>query len=494
MKRTRNLIACLSFSVLFPLIQAELLGAASIRDQAPGPQQPNIIFIFADDISAHGLSTYGGGIEMPVLDRLAESGIRFDFGWSAPLCGPSRAILQTGKYPHNQGYWDNPINPTLPFYEDSRHDLWMRIAGEAGYTTAFFEKLHHNNSQHELEDFCDKMNAYGIDHYMINRYWDGYDGPDQGRGGPDRRGMYGVSWYWHPGFIRDGQPVPTGADDFGPDMAASAIKSFIRENSTQPFFIYWPTNLPHKAFDPVADRWFYTDVPEVAADGRRTGKRIPGSLESTMQHLDLLIGEIVEELQQLGLWENTILFLVGDNGTADGDKGSFDRDRALRVPWVVSGGPVQTRGPSSVLVSLADMWPTVADLTGYEGPRNTDGHSFAGYLRGEENFTPRETLLMAMNNARWIRDDNWLMDGRGRFWDVRGARSYHDYRDVTEMQGAEIIQARLRLEAIRDRELQLPDYGDPLTRDAWRVFRRRNPPVEVYRPDFLPTPTIDPIP
>ena len=101
---------------------------------------------------------------------------------------------------------------------------------------------------------------------------------------------------------------------------------------------------------------------------------------------------------------------------------------------------------------------------------------------------------MAMNNARWIRDDNWLMDGRGRFWDVRGARSYHDYRDVTEMQGAEIIQARLRLEAIRDRELQLPDYGDPLTRDAWRVFRRRNPPVEVYRPDFLPTPTIDPIP
>jgi arylsulfatase A len=453
-------------------------------EQAP-LQPPNIIFIFPDDISAHRLSTYGGEIAMPVLDRLAREGIRFDTGWATPMCGPSRAMLHTGKYPHNQGYWDNPINPTLPFYEDTRHQLWLRLAREAGYTTAFFEKLHPDHPNHEADDLCYKMDAYGVDHYMINRFWDGYDGPDQGRGGPTRRGMYGVSWFWHPSFIKDGQPVPTTANDFGPDMAAAAIKAFIRENRTQPFFVYWPTNLPHKAFDPVADRWFYTDVPEVTADGRRTGNRIPGTLESTMQHLDLLIGEIVEELKQLGLWENTILFVVGDNGTADGDKGSFDRDRALRVPWIVSGGPVPARGPSSVMVGLVDMWSTVADLTGYRGPHNTDGHSFAPYLLGQD-FTPRETLLMAMNNARWIRDANWLLDGRGRFWDVRGAQSYHDYRDVTEDREPATIKARLRLEAIRDRELMLPDYDDPLTREAWRIFRRRNPPVEVYRPDFLP--------
>jgi arylsulfatase A len=486
MKKYHNLMP-LSLGVLTSIISFGSAAAMSAAPRESVSSQPNIIFIFPDDISAHRLSTYGGEVQMPVLDRLAASGIRFDIGWATPMCGPSRAMLHTGKYPHNQGYWDNPINPTLPFYEDTRHQLWLRLAREAGYTTAFFEKLHPDHPNHEAEDLCYKLNAYGVDHYMINRYWDGYDGPDQGRGGPERRGMYGVSWYWHPSFIRDGKPVPTGPDDFGPDMAAAGIKAFIRENRSQPFFVYWPTNLPHKAFDPEADRWFYTDVPEVDADGRRTGGRIPGTLESTMQHLDLLVGEIVEELKQLGLWENTILFFVGDNGTADGDKGSFDRDRALRVPWLVSGGPVQARGPSPVMVSLVDVWPTVADLTGYRGPRNTDGHSFAAYLRGDD-FTSRETLLMAMNNARWIRDDNWLLDGRGRFWDVRGAQSFHDYRDVTEVREAEIIQARLRLEAIRDRELQLPDYDDPLTREAWRAFRRRNPPVEVYRPEFLPDP------
>jgi hypothetical protein len=94
---------------------------------------------------------------------------------------------------------------------------------------------------------------------------------------------------------------------------------------------------------------------------------------------------------------------------------------------------------------------------------------------------------MAMNNARWIRDANWLLDGRGRFWDVRDAQSYHDYRDVTEDREPATINARLWLESIRDRELMLPDYDDPLTREAWRIFRRRNPPVEIYRPDFLPT-------
>ncbi|MDF1826420.1 MAG: sulfatase-like hydrolase/transferase [Verrucomicrobiales bacterium] len=475
----------LPFSLLLFVMQTAFCGGSSDSAKSDDSPPPNIIFIFADDISAHRLSPYGGDIEMPVLDRIGQSGIRFDTAWSSPLCGPSRAILQTGKYPQNQGYWDNAIVPELPYYKDPRHHPWMRVARDAGYTTAFFDKLHPDHPHHESSDLGAQMEAYGADYYVVNRYWDGYDGPDQGRGGSERRGAYGVSWYWHPGLIRNREPVMVGADDFGPDMIVSEIKSFIRENQEQPFFVYWPTNLPHKAYDPVAGRWSHTDVPEVDGSGRRTGNRIPGSLASNMGYLDILLGEIEEQLETLGLLENTILFFVSDNGTADGDKGSFDRDRALRVPWVVSGGPVSARGSSKVMVSLVDMWPTIADLTGYEGPRNTDGHSFAPYLLGED-FVPRDTLLMAMNNARWVRDSDWLLDGRGQFWDVHGADSYHDYRKVSLSRDPEVIQARLRLEAIRDRELELPDYTDPLTRKGWRVFRRSKPPVKVFRPDFLP--------
>lgn len=142
----------------------------------------------------------------------------------------------------NQGYWANSIIPKIPFYEDPRHDLRMKIAREAGYTTAFFEKLHPDHRPHESDDLDAQMDAYGVDHYMINRYWEGYDGPDQGRGWGQRRGMYGVSWYWHPGFIKNGEGVVTTPDDFGPDLAADDMKSFRRRSP--PVEVYRPDFLP----------------------------------------------------------------------------------------------------------------------------------------------------------------------------------------------------------------------------------------------------------
>ena len=445
---------------------------------------PNIIFIFADDVSAHELSAYGGPIHMPVLNQMAGEGIRFNHAWASPLCGPSRAMLHTGKYPHNQGYWENQVMPSVSFWQDQRHVLWLQMARLAGYKTGFFDKLHHGGGSHDRDQLDRQMQAYGADQYLMNRYWDGYDGPDQGRGGSERRGMYGVSWFYHPGMIFNGEPLPTNPDDFGPDISVAKIKDFIRANREEPFFVYWPTNLPHKAFDPEKDTWYYTDVPEVDANGNRTGNRIPGSLESTMQHLDLLTGEIIDELKKLGLLERTILFFVGDNGTADQDKGLFDRDRALHVPWVVYGGPVPSVGPSDVLVSLVDMWPTVADLTGYGGEKNTDGYSFAPYLTGK-SFVPRENVMMAMDNARWIRDNNWLIDGYGRFWNVSGVRWYDDYIDVTESTDPSVMAARKHLQKIMEEELPLPNYEDPLTKASWQQFRNRKPPVKVYRPDYV---------
>lgn len=464
------------------LVTTVLLSGCVAKEENKLP--PNIVFIFADDVSAHELSAYGGPIHMPVLNQMASEGIRFDHGWASPLCGPSRAMLHTGKYPHSQGYWENQVMPSVPFWQDQRHVLWLQMARLAGYKTGFFAKLHHGGGSHDRDQLARQMQAYGADQYLINRYWDGYDGPDQGRGGPERRGMYGVSWFYHPGMIFNGEPLPTNPDDFGPDISVAKIRAFIRVNREEPFFVYWPTNLPHKAYDPENDTWYYTDVPEVDASGNRTGNRIPGSLESTMQHLDLLTGEIIEELKQQGLLERTILFFVGDNGTADQDKGLYDRDRALHVPWVVYGGPVPSVGPSDVLVSLVDMWPTIADLTGYAGERNTDGHGFARYLTGNP-FVPRETVLMAMDNARWIRDKNWLIDGYGRFWDVSCARWYDEYIDVTDSDDPAVMAARKHLQMIMEDTLKPPDYEDPLTKASWAQYRSRKPPVKVYRPEYL---------
>lgn len=453
-----------------------LLPALRAETSPPKPEgRPNIIFILADDISARDLAIYGGPVPMPVLDRLAKTGVQFNNAWSAPLCGPSRAILHTGKYPHHQGYYENAVAPNVAFYDDPRHLPLLKMAKQAGYATALFGKMHFGNDP----------GKYGADVHCVYRYWKGYDGPSHAVDG-SREGMYGVSWYWHPGLILNGVGIPTTDEDFGPDIELKQLLGFVEANKDRPFLAYWPTNLPHMERNPKTGyRTFsYTDVPELGAAGAGTGRNVPGSLQSTMGYLDHLIGRLQTGLQQLGLAENTIIFFAGDNGTANGDKGSYERDDAIRVPLVVSGGPVKPRGRSDVLVDFTDIWPTVANLAGYTGAMNTDGHSFAPYLLGQP-FTPRETIQMAMNNARWIRDRDWLLDGRGHFFDVRGASRREDYKDVSESDDPQAIKARKRFERLL-KDIPLPDENDPLTRKAWEKFRKsKNSLVHVFRPDYL---------
>jgi hypothetical protein len=167
------------------------------------------------------------------------------------------------------------------------------------------------------------------------------------------------------------------------------------------------------------------------------------------------------------------------------DKNSYDRDDAIRVPFVVGGGPVKPRGPSEVLVDFTDFWPSFAQLAGYRGEMNTDGRSFAPYLLSE-TFTPRQTIQMQMNNARWVREQDWLLDGRGRFYDTRGAKNRNEYRDVSESKDPDVMAARRRFENYL-KDIPLPDETDPATRDSWQAFRATpaGAPVEVFRPPYL---------
>jgi arylsulfatase A-like enzyme len=211
-----------------------------------------------------------------------------------------------------------------------------------------------------------------------------------------------------------------------------------------------------------------------------------------MQYLDHLLGRLRQGLAEQERLKDTIIFFSADNGTAEirgsnevMDKNSYDRDNGIRVPLVVGGGPVKPRGSSAVLVDFTDFWPTFAQLAGYRGPMNTDGHSFAPYLLGEP-FTPRETIQMAMNNARGVRDNDWLLDGRGRFYDTRGAANRDEYRDVSESADPEVIAARKRFETYLEK-IPLPDESDPSTRRAWKLFRSmpQGKPVDVFRPAYL---------
>ena len=449
---------------------------------------PNLILILADDVSADELSPYGGAISMPNLQKLVDDGVLFRNSWATPVCAPSRAMLMTGKYPHHTGYYENPVAPEVPFWKDPRHLPVLKMMKEAGYATSMVGKIHPG-------DVSD-VGMLGAEDWMITWYWPGHDGPRQNHWSPQRQDMYGVSWYWHPGLVQNGKGVPTTSKDFGPDLELKHLLEFTSTDRDKPFLACWATNLPHKANEEVAGlpegRWYYTDVPALDKKGRPTGGKVRGTLKSNMQYLDHLLGRFREGLARQGRSKDTIIFFSADNGTADirgsnqvMDKNSYDRDNGIRVPLVVGGGPVKPRGSSGVLVDFTDFWPTFAQFAGYLGPSNTDGHSFASYLLGEP-FVPRETIQMAMNNARWVRDKEWLLDGRGRFYDTRGAANRDEYRDVSESKDPEVIVARKRFEKYLQK-IPLPDEKDPSTRQAWNRFRASQvgAPVKVFRPTYL---------
>lgn len=423
--------------------------------------RPNIILILSDDISARDLECYGGYIKTPNLDRLAGKGVLFQTAWSAPLCGPSRAILHTGKYPHNQGYYENAVSPTPSFTRDKRHKPILQMAKAAGYATGMYGKVHHDRGK--------DASIYGMDDYCLWQQWEGHDGP--------------YARYWHPCYVANGKGIPTGADDFGPDIVFQRICNFIDNNKETPFFVYWPAILAHGELSPETKKWGIPEMPEIDASGQKTGQKAKGSLESMIRYQDYLVGQLVRKLEALGLMENTVIFYAGDNGSPGYGKGKYNNEVALRVPFVVSGGPVKAIGSSDVLIDFTDIWPTLADLMGYTGPDNTDGHSFAPYLLGRP-FTPRKTIQMEMNNARWLRDENWLLDGYGHFWDCRGTRDESKYKDVTESRDPEVIAARRQFEE-QMKTIPLPDYKDPRTEKSWKKFRKKHPPIKVFRPDYL---------
>ncbi len=443
--------------------------AATSQEISAG--KPNLILVLLDDVSAKEFTCYGGqGIKTPSLDRMAREGVMFRTAWSTPLCGPSRALLHTGRYGGRTQYLDNAVTPKRPFW--TQHLVLGKILQSAGYATTMVGKSHFsNNPRADL----------GFDEYCIERFWPGYDGPPQAASAKGTASMYAVQWYWHPGLVADGKGCPTQPDDFGPDLEVDRIKTFISRRKSQPFFVYYPMNLPHMAVrstnapTSLGARWNYTDVPERDADGNRTGKRIKGSLKADLEYVDFLIGQIWAQVVAEGLEQKTILMVAGDNGTAGYGKGRLTSEVAVRIPFIVYGpGRVKSIGPCNALVDFADILPTLTELAGARLPEGyaLDGQSFAPLLQGKP-FPGREWIHSFLGTARWLRDQRWLLDGAGNFYDCGNSRDETaGYREVTASTEPEVLAARSRFEAIL-KTIPAPDRNDPAIGPALIRFEQK---------------------
>lgn len=397
---------------------------------------PNIIFIMLDDVSAIEFNFYNGpGINTPSIDMMADEGVFFKTAYSQPICGPSRAELLTGKYAFKTGYYSNSAIPNISIHDD--HYTMGKAMKDAGYRTGWFGKQHIDRRMNPSD--------FGFDYYVIAKYWEGYDGPTQGRGTENNRiGMYGAEWYWHPALLANGTGIPTTADDFGPEIEMDSLLAFIGRNSEEPFFAYWPTNLPHHEFNPDNETWVRPDVPEYDNEGKRTGRRIQGTMKSNLEFMDHAVGEILDKLEENGKLDNTIIFFTSDNGTAGYGKAKPESEIAIHVPFVVYGSKVlKVSGMSDVLTDFTDLLPTFIEL-GENKTSHTedmDGHSLAPYLLGNE-FEPREWISAQLDTAIWFRTREWLLDGKGELWYCGNEFDERKFTNLDESENIEHIKKK----------------------------------------------------
>jgi len=383
-------------------------------------EKPNVVLILADDLGAECLGCYGGrSYRTPNLDRMAAAGLRFNHCYALPACSPSRGELLTGRYSFRTRV-THVILPKAPGLLDvSRHRTFVQLVRDAGYATCIAGKWH------LCLDFVDHprhvADAGFDDRYLWRLFRDG---------AVQRH-------YWNPElWIDDKRADELGKGKFGDDLFTEHVLEFMRAHRDRPFFVYYPMTLVHsqtatgRNYPPSPDTIRPGDDPDRGVKPRQRG------FAQLVAYTDKLVGRVVEEVDRLGLAEDTLILFTGDNGTdrtitsrlgnrdLRGGKGSLS-EAGTRVPLIARWpGTVRAGGVAEELVDFSDFFPTILETAGLAMPAGyaVDGHSFLARLRGQP-YRARQWVYRHYLNAWFIRDGRYRLDSSGKFWDL-GADPY----------------------------------------------------------------------
>ena len=363
----------------------------------------NIILIMADDIGYECYGVYGGtSYPTPRIDRMAAAGIRFNHCYSQPLCTPSRVKIMTGL--------SNARNYAAFSILKQSERTFAHMLRDAGYRTAI----------------AGKWQLYGAKHYSARFRAKGALPQEMGF---ERHCLWQVDQlgdrFWGPSVTVDDKLKTFGEDVYGPDVYCQFLLDRMAEYRKEPFFLYYPMVLVHSPFVPTPD----------SADKRCKDKQ--RNFGDMVTYMDKLIGRIVDKTVELGIAENTLILVTGDNGTHSslssmmgdvrikGGKGK-PTDAGTRValvgyqPGVIARGRVTDR-----LVEFSDFVPTLSELAGSPLPGRTDGTSFLAELQGRSTKS-REPIFIYYwprpekgKPVRFARDQRWKLYGDGRLIDVK---------------------------------------------------------------------------
>jgi arylsulfatase A len=425
-----------------------MLNPSAVQAQKSQPKKPNIIFILADDLGIGDVRCYGAdNYRTPNIDKLATQGILFTNAYAAPLSGPSRAALLTGRYAFRTGATNQDATGLMKPSVETMIPTYLK---KAGYITASIGKW----GQLPLNP-----SDFGFDHYLK---------------------FQGSGIYWNTqekgkNYLVDGKVTELKDKEYMPEIMHRDLVDFLTKNKDRPFYIYYSLSHVHAEILPTPDS--KPDSKDIYADN--------------ISYMDKLVGKLFVELERLKLTDNTILIFFGDNGTAEkrsdqatiggrrliGQKGSMEEGGSLEPLIVYWPGVTPVGKVSHDLIGEVDFLPTFAEITGTELPKDKilDGQSFNAQLHGQKG-NPRSSVFVQLANNYWVRSTGWKLNQAGELFDMSKA-PFEEILIPADTKNSDAIAARKSLQA--DLAKLNPaggirDTGDGTGRHANRAQNRKN--------------------
>ena len=449
------------------------LGLAWCITAVAEPKQPNIVVFLVDDLGYADIGANNPNCfyETPHIDQLAASGTRFTDGYAAnPVCSPTRYSLMTGKYPSRVDatnffsgrrggtFKPAPLVDNMPLEEITI----AQVLKKQGYRTFFAGKWHLGKSE---------------EYYPQNR------GFDINMGGHVRGGPYTGKRYFSP--FENPQLHPDSPEgDHLPDRLARETAKFIKESKDRPFLAYLSFYSVHT---PLMGR------PDLVEKYKVRAKKIDGNefneeeqvyghkprmvrviqkhavYAAMVEAMDQAVGKVLQQLEDSGVADNTIVVFTSDNGGLSTSEGSptsnlplrggkgWVYEGGIREPWIIRYPGVTTPGSvSHTQICSIDLFPTLSAAAGAEVTHEIDGLNLKPLLEG--NALEQRSLFWHYPHysnqggipAGAIREGDFKLieryeDGRVHLYNLKD--EIGEQRDLAEKYPKKVSEMRTRLHA-----------------------------------------------
>ena len=444
--------------IIYSLAAYVLVLSVSCKEEAKtvevskGPNKPNIVIIYADDLGYGEMGAYGATeLETPNLDRLANGGMRFTNGYaSSATCTPSRYALLTGVYP-----WRNErakiLPGTAPLIIDTAQATIPKMLKKQGYYTGIVGKWHLGLGTGNVdwnERISPGPNEVGFDYsnilaatqdrvptvyiengHVVNldpndpievNYQENFEGEPTGLENPE---MLKMKWHHghnnsivngipRIGFMKGGEAAKWVDEDMADYFLAEA-RQYVKEHKNEPFFLYYALQQPH--------------VPRTPHP-RFVGKSGMGPRGDVIVEADWMIGEFIKTLENEGLLENTLIVFSSDNGPVVND-GYYDDsveklgnhkpagplrggkyslfEAGTRVPFFSYWKGKISPGVSDAMISQLDLFSSLAALVGSD-ESTADSQELLDVLLGKSK-EGRDELIIEATSRTAYRNGDWAL-------------------------------------------------------------------------------------